>query len=253
MLTKIKDYLRKNLIMTLFQAMTFGSILVLAIVYEQSPIQILPMFVSLVVMFLQARVNRYAFLVGGINSCLYAVAYILRTLYSSAAYALLVSFPLQILTFINWNKRTDKDTEERVTDLRLMSGKARLLWAVATVVGWGALYLIFSAFGSKYMLLDNTATLLGIVTTVLCAMCYIEYAPLQLISNVVTVILNASMIADAPENITWLINSVYGTVCTAVALYVMVKNYREKQTKAEKEVTIIQTKPINVGLNENIE
>ena len=50
---------------------------------------VLPLFFSVFIMFLQSRVNRYAFLIGALNSILYAVAYFYMTLYSSAAYALL--------------------------------------------------------------------------------------------------------------------------------------------------------------------
>ncbi len=55
MLVKIKNFLRKNWLMTLLQTVTFSAILVLAIIFKQSPLQILPMFISLIVMFLQAK------------------------------------------------------------------------------------------------------------------------------------------------------------------------------------------------------
>ena len=242
---RIFEYIKNNLWMTALQVITFGSILTSAIIFKQSPLHILPMFISLVVLFLQSKVNRYAFLLGAANSCLYGVAYIYRTLYSSAASAILLSFPIQVLTFINWNRRTEKQSGSKVTELKLMSGKMRLALGGATALGWGLLYVIFASLGSPYILLDNTVTILGIVTMVLCALCYIEYAPLQLAGNLVSVVLNITMIPDSAENIAWLINSIYASICTAAAYYAMMKQNRAmKAEKAQSET--IHTEEISL-------
>ena len=77
-------------------------------------------------MLLQARVSRYAFLVGGLNSILYTGAYLLMGLYTTAAYTFLTSFPLQMITFINRNKKT----KAGVTELRKMRWHVRGLIAL---------------------------------------------------------------------------------------------------------------------------
>lgn len=61
--------------------------------FHQNFFRILPLYVSLFVMILSAQVNRYAFLLGGLNLILYAAVYFVYGLYGMAAYALLVSFP----------------------------------------------------------------------------------------------------------------------------------------------------------------
>lgn len=71
--------------------------------YKPSAFLYIPLFVSVLVMLLQARVSRYAFLVGGINSVLYMISYIKMSLYAMAIYSISVSFPLQMITFLIGN------------------------------------------------------------------------------------------------------------------------------------------------------
>ena len=227
------DYFKKNIVLTIIQAVSFTSILVLAIIYKQPPLQILPLFVTLFAMLLQAKVNRYGFLIGGINACIYGVVYIMRTLYSSAAYSFLVSCPLQIITFINWDRHTEK--KKNVTNLKLMSNKMRLLILLLMILGWGALYVIFSAFGSKYMLIDIVATLLSIVCSVLCALCYVEYMPFALASRISTIIMNLSMVPDSPHNLVWVINSTYGLICNVFATATLWKRYGKSSRHEENK------------------
>lgn len=234
----LREYLKKNLALTIIQAVSFSSILVLAIIYKQPPLQILPLFVTLFAMLLQAKVNRYGFLIGGINACIYGVVYITRTLYSSAAYSFLVSCPLQIITFINWDRHTEK--KKNVTNLKLMSNKMRLVILLAMILGWGALYVIFSAFGSKYMLLDNAATLISIVCSALCALCYVEYMPFALASRVIAIIMNLSMVPDSPHNWVWVINSAYGLICNLFATATLWKRYI-KGSKSEAAPETVQS------------
>lgn len=56
---------------------TFVLITITSAMYSEDVFVIVPLYVSLGVMFLQSRANRYAFLLGGINALLYATVYIL--------------------------------------------------------------------------------------------------------------------------------------------------------------------------------
>ena len=226
------DYLRKNLVLTVVQAISLTLIFTFAVIFKLPPLQILPIFISLFVLYLQAKVNRYAFLLGGLNACIYGVVYIIRTLYSSAAFSFFFSFPFQIITFINWDRHTEK--KKNVTELKFMSNKLRLIVLILMLLCWGALYFVFTSLGSKYMLIDNASTVLGIVSTTLCALCYVEYLPIQLIGYVVNVIMDGTMTLDAPHNVVWLINSAYGCACTLIASSSIWKRYGKRLLGVEK-------------------
>lgn len=155
-----KKFIKDNLFVLICAAITFVCVLSAAITFRQHPLKTLPLFVSLVVMLLQARVSRYAFLLGGLNSVLYALSYSLMGLYASAIYALVSSFPLQIITFINWRRKTSGG----VTELRKMSGGVRLLVLLGFALVWPAVYFTISSLpGATQSALDVTGTLIGLL------------------------------------------------------------------------------------------
>jgi len=96
---------KKKLIMPLLLGAAAILITVTGIVFGQSALRILPLYISLVIGLLQSRVSRIAPLIGGINALLYAAVYLYYGLYASALYAVLVSCPMQIATFFSWRKR----------------------------------------------------------------------------------------------------------------------------------------------------
>jgi len=179
--------------------------------------RVLPLMISICVMFLQANVNRYAFLLGGLNSLLYAFAYCSMTLYTSAAYAVLFSFPLQIVTFFNW-KRNSQGTETRTRSLSL---KGRLLLGGAMFVSWLALCVVFSALGSRYLIWDNTTSVLGIVASILCMLRYSEYTVFQIIGSLISIMMFGAMLQDDPSQIVWLVYTIYAAICSVSALVKM--------------------------------
>ena len=75
-------------------------ITIAGVYYKQDFLRILPLYISLIIASLQSRVNRYASLLGSINSLLYGAVYIFYGIYASAISAFLFSFPIQMLTFI---------------------------------------------------------------------------------------------------------------------------------------------------------
>lgn len=77
---------------------------VLSILFKQMFIKVLPCYISLVVMLLQARANKYSFLLGALNSIIYAVGYYFEKVYGSLAEALILSFPIQMITFFVWKR-----------------------------------------------------------------------------------------------------------------------------------------------------
>ena len=190
-------------------ALVFLTLLILAVIYRPNLLSILPLFISVFILFLQTRVNRFAYLLGAANSILYAVAYYLMTLYSQATYALLVSCPVQVLTFFLWQKNTAQGS----TRTRKMTARTRCILVTAMLGAWISFYFIFKSFGSEYLLLDNTVSIIGIVSTVLAAFRFSEYALFSLVSGCISLVLYSQMLASDPSRIIWLVFTAYSVMC----------------------------------------
>lgn len=200
-------------------------IITCGIVFKTHPIKVIPLCISCFVMLLQANVNRYAFLLGGLNSIIYAASGISMQLYANALYSFAVSFPLQMITFINWKKNTHNGQ----TETKRLSVKKRL-FGVGMMLGlWAVLYLIFSGLNSPYMVLDNTASVLGLVTIVLCMLRYSEYAILQLVGSCFSMATYIQLTVDDISNIVWIIFTGYSLACTAISFINMSRQNRLKE------------------------
>ncbi|MBE6561685.1 MAG: nicotinamide mononucleotide transporter [Ruminococcaceae bacterium] len=218
---------RESQFTLILMGITCVLITVTGILFKQSFFRILPLYVSLIIGFLQSRVNRIAPLMGGINSLLYSLVYFYYGLYSSALYAVVISCPLQLITFARWKKRAYGHS----VIFKVMNTKTRILTAAVCAAGWLILYAVMSAAGASYLLLDNTLTLFGVLVTILTMLAYIEYTYLAIPSGIVNIVLYAVMSADAPEQIPYLIFSVYSFICVTLALFRARKLYAEQQTQ----------------------
>ncbi len=221
---KRKSIGKINVCMFILMGVTCVAITATGIVFGQEFFHILPLYVSLVIALLQSRVNRFAPLLGGVNSILYAVVYFTYTLYGQALYALLVSCPLQLVTFFNWSKRKYGESVR----FKKMTSKGLLLTLSGFAVAWVGMYVVMSALGSSYMLLDNTITLFGILITVLTMLAYVEYTYLMIPSCLINVVLYVVMLRDAPEQATYLVFSIYSLICNTIAFVHARKLYREQ-------------------------
>ena len=216
-----EKFLKDNLFIFVCAAVTFVGVLSTAIIFKQNPIKALPLFISLIVMLLNARVSRYAFLLGGINSALYAISFALMGLYASGIFALVTSCPLQIITFINWQKKTHGG----VTELRKMSWRVRGLVALGFAVIWPLVFFAIRAIpGANQSILDVTGTLLGILITVITMLRFAEYAPLNILSVIITLATYIAIFMTDRSSITHVIYSLYSGVCVVSAVIRVKKN-----------------------------
>ncbi len=189
-------------------------LMIAGIVYYRPPaLTYISLIISMVVMLLQSKVNRYAFFVGAINSVLYSVAYTKMQLYATALHALAFSCPLQFVTFFNWNRNTNKNK----TELREMTTKTRLKTIGIMVGGFLILYLIFYKMNSQYLLLDNCISILGSVTAVVCMLCFKEYIFLQILCNIFSFVTFVMMLDTDPSRIIWVINYTNAIICSCMA------------------------------------
>lgn len=229
MITDIKIFLKKNAVLCILELVTFAAILTTGIIFKQEFWKMLPLFISLIVMVLQAKVNRYAYLLGGLNSVLYAVAYFSMGIRESALSALLMSFPLQIITFILWQRKT----QGNVTKLRRLN-----IWAIIGILtafcaSFAVMLLWFPhdpSASTATILMDTSTTLLGFVTTMLTLLRFREYIVTQILALPLSLSMHIMiMLGGNMANITYVIYTVYCAICLAMAFVRIAK-----QTKVSK-------------------
>ncbi len=217
----------KDIFIFVLMALTGVLISITGIYYEQSFLRILPLYVSLVIGLLQSKVNRYASLMGSINSVLYGVVYFYYGLYGSAFSAILFSCPIQLLTFIRWNK----NKWEQSTVLKKLTLKQRILLSAGFIVSLIVMWVSLPFFGAKHVFLDSVSTLLGIIIYFLTMFAFVEYTFLMLINGVITIALNTEMAIATPETVPFLIFSVYSFICIIFAFFQARRLYQKQNQK----------------------
>ena len=217
----------------IFVLMGCTAILITAagIYFKQDFLNILPLYISLIIAMLQSRVNRYASLMGSINSLLYGAVYVYYSLYGSAFSAILFSCPIQLLTFIRWNKNKWKHS----TKLRKLSTKQRLLILAGFVAALIAMWIILPLIGSQYVFLDSLTNMLGILIYFLTMFAYVEYTFLMIINGIIGIALYVTMLPETPEMTTYLIFSVYSFICIVFAFFKARKLYDSQQAEVKNE------------------
>ncbi len=216
---------KKDIFIFILMGLTAVLISAAGIYHRQNFLLILPLYVSLIIGMLQSRVNRFASLLGSFNSLVYGVVYIHYNLYGSAFSALLFSFPIQLLTFIRWNKNKVGST----TRLRKMTARQRILLSVGFAAALVALWFLLPLIGSEYVFLDSATTLLGILIYFLTMFAFIEYPIFMLVNGAVNIALYITMLGDSPDITTHLIFAVYSYVCTVFACFEAKKLYDGQQ------------------------
>lgn len=207
------------------------SITVTGIVFHQKVFRIIPLYISLIIGLMQSKANRYANMIGAGNAILYGFVNLHFRMYASAASAFLVSSPFQLATFIRWNRHKYKDS----TRFRRLTGKQRVCVLLGYIVVCIAVYLLLSAVDSGYRTLDTLSSLLGLLVSVLTLLSYIEYTWLQIPSAILTIGANLAVALDHPEQITYVIYSVYTFICMIVQYFTVRHYYSEQQTISDKE------------------
>lgn len=228
---KKKHFSKKDIFMFVLMGITAVLITAAGIHFNQSFLRILPLYISLVIGMLQSRVNRYASLIGSLNSLLYGVVYFYYGLYGSLFSAVLFSCPIQLLTFLRWNK----NKWEHSTVLRRLTAKQRILLCAGCVASLIAMWVILPLIGSQYVFLDSLTNMLGIVIYFLTMFAFFEYTFLMIINGVIGIALYIQMLGESPEMTTYLIFSVYSFICIVLAFFQARKIYNCQQTEVHNE------------------
>jgi len=220
----------ETLLSTLLMLTTALGITVTGIMYHQSFLRILPLYVSLFIGILSAHANRYANLLGGVNSIFYMFVYLYLGLYASAGYALLFSCPVQLITFFLWSRRAYGNS----TWFRSMTWKQRGLVLVLFLIAAVTILEVLQHTDSNHQLLDTFSSLLGILNSILTMLAFIEYTWISIPGGVISIMLNFATMTEHPEQITYLIYSFYSLICILIGIYHVQKLY-SKQTSSSCE------------------
>ncbi len=220
-----KELQTKKWVMPVLLGAAFVLITVSGILVRQNILFLMPLYISLVVATFNSRVSRYGSLLGGINSVFYAAVYLYYGLYANALYALTMSCPLQLITFFRWKKRPWGHS----TVFRKMSAKQRVLTLTGFAAAWVLVHLALKALGSSYLFIDTFSTLIGLLTTLLTMLAYAEYTWIMLPNALVTTITYCAMTRDNPEQLPYVIYSLYGLLCTCIAFVRVRRLYAEQQ------------------------
>ena len=215
-----------------FTLITIAAILITwtGIAFKQNVFRILPLYISLIIGMLQAKANRYANLIGSINCLIYTAVYLGFGLYATAASTLLISCPMQLITFIRWNKRAYKHS----TEFRSLNGKQWLILAATFVTSFLVLLAVLTATGSSYRLVDNGYTLVGIFVSILTMLSFREYTWFMIGTGILSVALDLTLMQDYPAQITYLIYSFYSLICIGRQFFSVRKLFAEQKNEAAK-------------------
>ena len=220
---------KKNGYVYLLVAAAFLGIVVTGAVYGCPVYRVIPLCVSLVVMLLQTRANRMTFLLGGLNAAYYAVVYFSLGLYGMSLYSLLVACPLQIVTWLRWRK----NAYAQATVLRRLTGKQRLRWSAGLAGAWLGLYLVLDAFGSGYLILDNTISIISTAGNLGSVLSLIEFPFAQILAHVLSITLYVQMVQQEPAQWPFLIFFTYALICSSISAWYMHKLYRKQRKEGE--------------------
>ena len=213
-------------------ALFMPAIIACAAVFGQKFIKVLPVAVSLFVVLLSAHANRYTFLIGAANSVIYSVGYFMERLYASVASALLLSFPVQLVSFILWKRRSYRNTSRNI---RFIPPK-NYFWLVPLFAGlWAAFYWLFSAAGSSNTALDNTMFILGIFSSFFLMLGFFENVFVSLASTSLGIWLWTTLTIGNIANITYLLYYVYLLFRQVQMLFIWRKLCREQRAAGKAQ------------------
>ncbi len=212
----------------IFLIITAVLITVSAILVEQSFLRIYPLYISIFIMLLMSKANRYAYLIGGLNAISYGFIALHYNIPGSAISAFLVSFPLQIVSFIRWSRASWKST----TVFKKMTQRGRIINGMLIIIIWVGYYAVIKALGSASSLIDSMASLLGIYITFLQVLKYSEYTVLMIPSGLLSISLYISLIAQGNiEQVPFLIYSCYSLCCVIRSVFNVRKIIKEQEAE----------------------
>ena len=221
---------KRNLVRNVFSVCVLISIITSGILLNQDFICMIPLCISVFIMLFQSQANRYAYLIGGLNAIIYFLVDNHLGLYASAASDILFSFPIQVLTFLNWHKHAHKNS----VVFKKMNLKQLSFTAIAFLTAWIVQFIVLIASGSNYAFLDNTSALLGILVSILTMLAFIEYTYIWIIQGAISILLRIQLVVNDFSQLSYLIMTVYSFIYIVIAFFTVREKYNEQRFQFAK-------------------
>lgn len=189
--------------------------------------QVLPLFISLCVMIIQSSANRYGYLLGSLNSLIYAAVYLfILGLPGSASSAAFISFPFQLATFISWSRKPYGNS----TVFKKFSKLTLVITSVALCAIWAIWCLLTSSFASLKSALDIATALLGYFIPILTMLGFLDYIYFNLVSQAIGIVLMLTLTITDISRLPNLVYSVYAGICLILAFRKITALYKEQNS-----------------------
>ena len=224
----MREFIKKNRWTLLLMLMTGIGITVTGVIFDQEPIRMMPLYVSLTISLMHTRAIRYAHLMGSINVIAYGFINIYYGLVAAAMSCFFFSCPLQLTTFLRWHKNKDGSS----TKFRKLSPLWRVLLTGTFLLVWLFLMIILYMIGSSYSFWDSTSTLLDILVSALTLLAFIEHAPLRALTCAFNVCLAITVFRDSPDYAPYLIYNIYALVCVTIGAFSTMSIYKKQRAAA---------------------
>lgn len=172
----------------------FAYLVALSLYCQDSPLGIVSSVTGVAYTVFNGKGKRCAYLLGLVNSALYAFIAFNAQIYGDAALYLLYYFPAMVVGFIVWDRHLDAQNFEVVK--RLMSVRGRAGIAVVCAVGTVVLGFVLRAMGDAAPFLDSFTTVVSAAALLVALGRYVEQWPLWTAVNAAEVALWAVRLAQ---------------------------------------------------------
>jgi len=217
---RLTEFLKQYLLLILVG----GMIVSVSIIHQQSFLKTLPTLISLVVQILLVRADRKAFLLGGLNSFLYAASYVLDGVYFSAISAIVISGPVQLFSFFHWKKNSVGNKVK----FKTLAKSGVLVTLGIVFLAWAGVFFGLARFftDATYPIIDTLGFTLGILVTFLSAFRFVESQYFSLINCVISLILWILITLKNPASFNYVVISVYNLYRVIQATLHWTRQYR---------------------------
>ena len=216
---------------------TLGFIVVLGIKEGQSFIKMLPVLTSLVVYLLMARVNRWNFMLGAANSIVYSIGFFQDGLYASVAGALLCSLPIQVISFLMWNKKKYKKT---ATIIKNLNAKHKILSFSLIAIASAVSVFVFSRIdGTQHYIIDGISFVIGYVASIYIAFGILDGMFLNVANSLLKLPFWIIIVAEGNRaNVTYLVMAIYTLFRVSQSFINWIKLYIEQRAQRENSEAV---------------
>lgn len=224
----------KRWILPIILCFTFALMLVCGIVTHQKFIKLLPSLISLIVIYLVSKANRFNFLLGACNAGIYCIGYFMEGLYASIVSSVAISLPIQIASFITWKRNSENASEPQSTQMKSFPKIVLLGITIGLIVLAIGFYFIFSSLeGAKMQGLDVSLLVVGTAASIFMMLRYYEAIYFYLANAILNFIMWLIIVIGNISNINYLISAVYTVVSSVIACYNWRKIFKMQKSKME--------------------